>query len=102
VITKPGGIILSEATVKNVPIVLLGATPGQEKENALFFQNAGAAIFCEKWGQIAEETENLVMNEERLKEMKSSLAEIAVPDAANTIVEDVLDCYLWKKEKIMR
>ncbi|WP_413357189.1 glycosyltransferase [Robertmurraya sp. 2P01SA] len=102
VITKPGGIILSEATVKKVPIVLLGATPGQEKENALYFQNVGAAIFCEKWGQIAEEAQYLVMNEERLKKMKSSLAEISVPDAAKTIVQDVLDSYFWKKEKIMR
>lgn len=99
VITKPGGIILSEAIVKNVPIVLLGATPGQERENALFFQSHGAAIFCEKWEQLVVETQNLVMDDERLKEMKVAVAKLQVPQAAGEIVSDVLDAYYWREQQ---
>ncbi|WP_449619719.1 MGDG synthase family glycosyltransferase [Robertmurraya sp. Marseille-Q9965] len=99
VITKPGGIILSESVVKNVPIVLLGATPGQERENALFFQSHGAAIFCEKWEQLVAETQNLVMDDERLREMKAAVAKLHVPRAAGEIVTDVLEAYYWHEQQ---
>lgn len=97
VITKPGGIILSEAVVKNVPIVLLGATPGQERENALYFQRQGAAIFCDKWEQLVSETINLVSDDEKLKEMKAAVAKLFVPQAAGKIVTDVLKAHYWQE-----
>ncbi|MEQ2527350.1 glycosyltransferase [Robertmurraya yapensis] len=96
VVTKPGGIILSEAVVKNVPIVLLGATPGQERENALFFQSHGAAIFCEKWEQLVAEIQQLVTDDEKLKEMKAAVTSLLSPQAAGKIVTDVLETYDWK------
>lgn len=99
VITKPGGIILSEAVAKNVPVVLLGATPGQERENALFFLRNGAALFCEKPGQIVEETEKLLQDDKRLMKMSSSLEKIRVPRATETIIDDILDSYFWKTKQ---
>lgn len=99
VITKPGGIILSEAVVKNVPIILTGVTPGQEKENAAYFQNRGAAILNKKGEQLIEETKKLIHNETKLAEMKAALGKIHVPKAAETIVNDVLqNYYKWNLE----
>ncbi|WP_332694338.1 hypothetical protein [Halalkalibacter lacteus] len=65
VVTKLGGIILSEVLTANVPIALPRATPEQEKENALFFQNHGAAISSEKWEQLVKETRQLVHDDAR-------------------------------------
>ncbi len=93
IVTKPGGIILSEATAKNVPIVLPRATPGQEKENALFFQSQGAAILHEKWERLVEETRQLINDEAKLKQMKASIANIYVPHATKSIIDDVLKTY---------
>jgi len=96
VVTKPGGITLTEAMVKNVPIVLLKATPGQEKENALFFQSNGAAISFEKTEHLVKGLNRLVLNHTKLQEMKASLDSIHVPNAAETIVGHVLQTY-WQQ-----
>jgi len=96
VMTKPGGIILSEAVVKNVPIILTGATPGQESENAEFFQSKRAAILYEKWDLLVEQTYKLLYSETTLSEMKKALTKLHVPNAADTIVNDVLKTYYWQ------
>ncbi|KAA9023982.1 MGDG synthase family glycosyltransferase [Niallia endozanthoxylica] len=101
VITKPGGIILSEAVVKNVPIVLMGATPGQERENAEFFQSSRAAISYETWEQLVEETHKLIHNEAKLSEMKEALTRLLQPQAAESIVHDVLQTYYWHHSQSM-
>ncbi len=90
VITKPGGVILSEALATNTPILLPKATPGQERENALFFQESGGAIWNEKVSQLIVDTKNLLNNEARLTKMKNSLAKLHVPQSTRAIVTDVL------------
>ncbi|MGJ7922556.1 MGDG synthase family glycosyltransferase [Neobacillus sp. LXY-4] len=96
VITKPGGIILSEALNKTVPIVLPRATPGQETENALFFHRHRAAILQENSDHLVKETLKLVYDEVKLVQMKASLKKIHVPNAADTIMNDVLQTYYWE------
>jgi len=90
VITKPGGIILSEAVAKNVPIVLPCTTPGQETENAQFFQQQNAAILHENTNKLVTDTLNLINDEVKLGQMKCALKNILVPNAAETIMNDVL------------
>lgn len=99
VITKPGGITLTEAVVKNVPIILPRATPGQEKENAVFFESLGAAILSGKLEHLVEETRHLVYDEEKLKQMKEALANIYVPHAAETVIHDVLGTFNWEQDQ---
>ena len=43
-ITKPGGITLSEAAALQVPVILYKPVPGQENENAMYFERKGAAV----------------------------------------------------------
>ena len=42
-ITK-GGITLSEAAALQVPVILYKPVPGQENENAMYFERKGAAV----------------------------------------------------------
>lgn len=93
VITKPGGIILSEALAMNTPIILPGATPGQERENAQFFVQQGAAIWNEKIHRLAAEVRLLVRNEAKLASMKQSLKNMYHSKSAMKIVEDILQDY---------
>jgi processive 1,2-diacylglycerol beta-glucosyltransferase len=93
VITKPGGIILSEAMATNTPILLPKATPGQESENARFFHNEGAAVWNEKAEQLALQTKQLVRDEAKLNKMKRSLANLHFPNATRTVANDILADY---------
>jgi len=95
VITKPGGIILSEAVVKNVPIILPRPTPGQERENALFFQQHRAAVCYEKPERIVEETQKLIYDDRKLTDMTNALKSLHTPNSADIIINDVLETYYW-------
>ena len=43
-ITKPGGITLSEAAALQVPVILYKPVPGQENENAMYFERKGLQL----------------------------------------------------------
>ncbi|MEA5632618.1 glycosyltransferase, partial [Bacillus velezensis] len=59
-ITKPGGITLTEATAIGVPVILYKPVPGQEKENANFFEDRGAAIVVNRHEEILESVTSLL------------------------------------------
>lgn len=40
-ITKPGGITISEGLTRSIPMIFLNPAPGQELENAYYFQEKG-------------------------------------------------------------
>ncbi|RXI98375.1 glycosyltransferase [Anaerobacillus alkaliphilus] len=93
VITKPGGIILSEAMAMNTPIVLPKATPGQERENAQFFQEQGAAVWHEDKDKLVTEIKHLIRNEMKLIEMKENLSMLHFPNSSRAIINDILRQY---------
>ena len=37
-ITKAGGVTISEALASNIPLILFNPVPGQEMENAIYFR----------------------------------------------------------------
>ncbi|ERK29007.1 MGDG synthase family glycosyltransferase [Clostridium intestinale] len=47
IITKPGGLTVTEALVKRLPIIIPYYIPGQEEENVRFLVNEKAAIYAE-------------------------------------------------------
>jgi processive 1,2-diacylglycerol beta-glucosyltransferase len=47
IITKPGGLTVTEALVKRLPIIIPYYIPGQEEENVSFLVNEKAAIYAE-------------------------------------------------------
>ncbi|MFA9558529.1 glycosyltransferase [Evansella sp. AB-rgal1] len=93
IITKPGGVILSEALATNTPLILPKATPGQEKENAKFFQQIGAAIWEENPSRLCMLTRELICNETKLLEMKHAMEKLYRPNSSKKIAMDILTDY---------
>lgn len=52
-ITKPGGITISEGLTRSIPMIFLNPAPGQELENAYYFQEKG-------YGRIANTPEDAI------------------------------------------
>lgn len=90
-ITKPGGITLTEATAIGVPVILYKPVPGQEKENALFFEDYGAAIVINRHEDILESVTNLLQNEEKLESMKQNIKKLHLKQSSQTILEDIVE-----------
>lgn len=90
-ITKPGGITLTEATAIGVPVILYKPVPGQEKENALFFEDYGAAIVINRHEDILESVTNLLQDEEKLESMKQNIKKLHLKHSSQTILEDIVE-----------
>jgi processive 1,2-diacylglycerol beta-glucosyltransferase len=90
-ITKPGGITLSEAAALKVPLILYKPVPGQERENADLFAAKGAAVVINKLEKVQETVNDLFNHPEKMEKMKMSIAELYRPNAADTILQDILN-----------
>jgi len=90
IITKPGGLTLSEAIATGLPIFLYRPIPGQELGNARYLASKGAAVICNTPDGLARSVSALLASRERMRKMKSSLASLRKETAADRIALDIL------------
>lgn len=87
IITKAGGLTISEALVKELPIFLISSIPGQEERNASFLVNSGAAVSITLEDSIDDILNQTIYNPEKLKLMKQKARLLARPYAAYDTME---------------
>jgi processive 1,2-diacylglycerol beta-glucosyltransferase len=89
-ITKPGGITLTEALSVQLPLIIIKPVPGQEKENAMYFEKKGAAIIANNTYQIINSTIDLINNPELLSAIRKNMKKMHNKSSSDKIVDDVL------------
>ena len=89
-ITKPGGITLSEAAALQVPVILYKPVPGQENENAMYFERKGATVVIRDDSEVFAKTEALLQDDVKLLQMKEAMKSIYLPEPAGHIVDAIL------------
>lgn len=87
IISKPGGITVSEALVKNLPLILISPIPGQEEKNARFLQNTGVAGRIYPKQSVEEVLFQIMDNPLRMQHMKEMAQHLARPTATQDIVK---------------
>lgn len=85
IITKSGGMTISEALIKKLPIFLFPAIPGQEERNADFLINSGAAVKIPADMSIDDVFRQTLDNPLRLKHMLEMSECLAKPDSGMDI-----------------
>lgn len=85
IITKPGGITVSECLVKNLPMILVNPIPGQEERNAEYLSGAGAAIAINEEISIEQALESFLNSPEVKTKMLENIRNIAKPNAVENI-----------------
>jgi len=88
-LTKPGGISVSEAAAKALPMVLMDVVAGCEIPNLDYFTRMGGAVTAPDVQGLKDVCLRLLAQPERLKEMSAALASISHADAAETICRHV-------------
>ena len=73
IISKPGGLTVTESIVKNIPLIIPFAIPGQENENTDFLINQGYSLLVEDLSTINDKINNLIKNPNQLLKMKNKL-----------------------------
>ncbi|MCH5353021.1 MAG: glycosyltransferase [Acutalibacter sp.] len=71
-VTKPGGLTVSEALACNLPMAVFDAIPGQEEDNADFLASHGMGIRLKKDGDFAAEISGLIKDKDQLLTMRKS------------------------------
>ena len=117
-ITKAGGLIVTEALASGLPMIIIDVIPGQESGNAKFVQDVNAGFWTKNPNEFIQVLGHLFLNEqEKLKTIgkPSSAMKIAeliinqVETSANTTslkvdfiqkIEDILvkNQIQWKKK----
>lgn len=90
VVSKPGGLTVSECLAVGVPMALMHPIPGQETRNADFLLERGCAIKINGSGSVAPKVGALLSDPQRLAQMRRAARAESKPHAAAAVCERVL------------
>ena len=95
IVTKPGGLIVSESLAIGLPQILLEPIPGQEEANARFAVEEEAAISLNHRPGIYKDTLlQIVSDPARLEQMSEAARKAGKPQAALDVVETILSRFV--------
>ncbi len=82
VVTKPGGLTVSEALARGAGLVLINPIPGQEERNSDYLLEEGAATKVNHMPTLAFKVAELLRHPGRLDRLKANARRLARPRAA--------------------
>lgn len=86
IITKPGGLTITESLACNLPMAIYNAFPGQEQYNVNFLLKQNAAILIDR-SRGAQQIADLLSSPEKLEEMRENCKRLARPNAAEDMLK---------------
>ncbi|HWQ74691.1 MAG TPA: glycosyltransferase, partial [Syntrophomonas sp.] len=91
IITKAGGLTVTEALTKGVPMLIYKPIPGQEEQNTDFLARNGAAIAVHNRSELERQLHELLTDPARLEEMKKAAGSVLPGRSAWQAVHYMLD-----------
>ncbi len=91
VVTKPGGLTITESLASGLPIVVINPIPGQEVENAEFLEKKGVAVWIRKTEDPEQAVSELLSNPEQIKHMKIRSKLMAKKHSTEDICKIILE-----------
>ncbi|TLM98484.1 glycosyltransferase, partial [bacterium] len=89
-VTKAGGLTVSEALAKRLPMVIFRPLPGQEEENTRYLTESGAALAVKtETQQLADTILSLINEPPRLKAMAAAADSIRQADSASRAAQKI-------------
>ncbi|HCW54299.1 MAG TPA: UDP-N-acetylglucosamine--LPS N-acetylglucosamine transferase [Clostridium sp.] len=87
IVSKPGGLTVTESIVKNIPLIIPFSIPGQENENIDFLTSEGYSIKIDNIQDLNLKIDDLIENPEKLKSIKSRIKTLADTYSLDKIVD---------------
>ena len=88
-ITKPGGISVTEAAVKTLPMVFIDAVAGCEEYNLRFYLSVGGAVTAKEIPRLATLCTDLLTNDEERMKMREALSSLNSLNASSEIYDNI-------------
>jgi processive 1,2-diacylglycerol beta-glucosyltransferase len=89
-IGKPGGLTTSECLAAGVPMVIWDPIPGQEVYNTYHVLENGAGVMPNNALTIGFKVDQILCDPERQKRMSAAALALALPNAAQTVLDSML------------
>lgn len=96
IITKPGGLSVTESLSKKLPMIFVDPIPGQEYRNVEFLVNNGVGLYTTKTFTVGDALNIYFNDDERRKEIKNAVERLSKPNSAKDIGDFILS---FEKEK---
>ena len=93
IITKPGGLSVSEALSKGLPMILNNPIPGHEVRNLMFLVNNGAAMAVSDNCPVEQLLHRFLTDKKLRTDMSKAASALGTPDAANDLTNFVISLY---------
>ena len=100
IITKPGGLTVSEALACNIPLAVFDAIPGQEEDNANFLLQHEMAVRLQKGENCAQTISDLLADHRKLEKMRESCESFDKSDSNRNIFYLINELLEKKKKRI--
>jgi processive 1,2-diacylglycerol beta-glucosyltransferase len=90
-VTKAGGMTLAEALAAEVPLVVFGSLPGQERRNERFASRCGVALVARSRDELRQAVERALAEPALLERLRRQTRRLRRPDASRRVVRAVLE-----------
>jgi processive 1,2-diacylglycerol beta-glucosyltransferase len=90
IITKPGGLTITEAIIKELPIIISSSLPGQEEKNIEFILNNGLGMRASNPNSLISCIKYLKENKEKYNNIKFNMSKFKKPKASHDIAKLIL------------
>lgn len=90
-VTKAGGLTVTEALCRGLPMLVYRQIPGQEDANAEFLERHGAGVIAHHPRDVARIVSDLLEHPRKLKGMARAASDLGRPDASEKIAVRVLE-----------
>ena len=87
IVTKPGGLTISEALTKTLPMIIVQPILGQETRNCNILTGYGTAVKARNAKEVCGYIEEFVTSPEKMIGTRTRIKLLQYPDAAKTIAE---------------
>lgn len=91
IVTKPGGVTLTESIQCGLPLILLRPVPGQERDNAVYLASKGAAFIANDDEALVHHVKTLLGDSPERRKALQAISALRKANATQLIVHDILD-----------
>ncbi len=97
-LTKPGGLSVTEASHKRLPMVFVNAVEGCEAYNKQFFTQRGMAATADSLPELSKLTVSLLCDAPALEKMSAAQAQYFPTNTTEQVVQTLIDTDRTRKE----